>query len=285
MIIFCQTEAERINDMLKRAGLIPDIRNKDAVACADRAREILSRLGIQSYDPRNDESGLSAPDLILTFGGDGTLLLGARYAMRFDVPLLGINLGTVGFLTETVPGRLEESLESVFHSRYQLENRSVLRVLNLRSGEEYYALNDVVISRGGYARLIRVDAYVNGSVYGTFTSDGIIVATPTGSTGYSLSAGGPIVEPDMNCLIITPICAHSMQHCPCIVSEKADIRLLLKPEREQTAMLQIDGQSMNNLKAGDEIHVTGSVKTIKLIRFSPYDFFSLVRQKLTEWVS
>ena len=155
----------------------------------------------------------------------------------------------------------------------------------MRTGEEYHALNDAVITRGGYARLIRVDACVDSREYGVFTADGIIVATPTGSTGYSLSAGGPIVEPGMNCMIITPVCPHSMQHCPCVVSGTADIRLLLSPEREQTAELQIDGQNMAGLSAGDEIHVTGAQKKIRLIRLHPYDFFGLTRRKLSEWGS
>ena len=269
--------------MLKTAGLIPDRRNKNAVVCAERAKEVLAGHGIRVLDPRTEDDSHSAPDLILTFGGDGTLLLGARYAMVYDAPLLGINLGTVGFLTEIDPSGMEEALNSVFESRYQLENRSVLHVINSCTGKEYHALNDVVITRGGYARLIRVDAYVNGREYGAFTSDGIIVATPTGSTGYSLSAGGPIVQPDMKCMIITPVCAHSMQHCPCVVSEHADISLLLNPNREQTAVLQIDGQNMGSLKSGDKIHVTGSDRVIHLVRFGPYDFFGLTRRKLTEW--
>lgn len=269
--------------MLKTAGLIPDNRNKNAVACAERARDLFSNLGIRSFDPRNDKQSAEVPDLILTFGGDGTLLLGAKYAMHFDVPLLGVNLGTVGFLTEIIPSHIEDAIKAVSESRYHIENRSVLRVLNISTGEIYHALNDAVITRGGYARLIRVDAFVNESEYGTYMSDGIIVATPTGSTGYSLSAGGPIVEPDMNCMIITTVCAHSMQHCSCVVSEKADIRLLLNPGREQTAVLQIDGQNMCSLKAGNEVHVTGSEKKIHLIRFGPYDFYGLVRRKLTEW--
>ena len=127
--------------------------------------------------------------------------------------------------------------------------------------------------------------YVNGREYGLFTADGIIVATPTGSTGYSLSAGGPIVEPGMNCMIVTPVCAHSMQHCPCVVSETSDIRLLLNPNREQTAELQIDGRNMGMLGSGDEISVTGTDRKVYLIRLHPYDFFGLMRRKLVEWGS
>ena len=270
--------------MHKSAGLILNSRNPKAVECAEKAAAFFRRFNIASFDPQAD-SPADEPELIVSFGGDGTLLLGARYAMHYNVPLLGINLGTVGFLTEEDPDHLEEALMAVVESRYKTEDRSLLRIFNSQTNETFFALNDAVITRGGYARLIRVDAYVNCQVYGTFTADGLIVATPTGSTGYSLSAGGPIVEPGMNCMIITPVCPHSMKHCPCIVPESADIRLFLNPEREQTAELQIDGQSMGSLKAGDEIHVTGTDRKIKLIRIHPYDFFGLMRQKLNEWGS
>ena len=270
--------------MLKAAGLILNVENQDAVRYAEKASAFFQRHHILTFNHQTDDNHLK-PDLIVTCGGDGTLLIGARYAMEYDIPLLGINLGTVGFLTEEDPKHLEEALTAIINGQYHVEYRSLLHVVNKRTGDEYYALNDAVITRGGYARLIRVDVTVDRKEYCTFTADGLIVATPTGSTGYSLSAGGPIVEPGMNCMIITPVCPHSMQHCPCIVSEKADIRLLLKPEREQTAELQIDGQNMGSLSAGDEIHVTGTDRKISLIRLHPYDFFGLTRRKLSEWGS
>lgn len=270
--------------MLKAAGLILNEENLNAVKCAEKASVILRRHQILTFNPQTEDC-MEKPDLIITFGGDGTLLIGARYAMKYDIPLLGINLGTVGFLTEEDPEHLEEAITAIIENRYHVEKRSLLHVTNTNTGDSFYALNDAVITRGGYARLIRVDATVDKKEYGTFTADGMIVATPTGSTGYSLSAGGPIVEPGMNCMIITPVCPHSMQHCPCIVSEKSDICLLLKPEREQTAELQIDGQNMGSLSTGDEIHVTGTERKISLIRLHPYDFFGLVRRKLSEWGS
>ncbi len=268
--------------MLKTVGMILNRQNEKAVLCAEKASLFLHKYNIDSFDPQQDKI-TDCPDLIITFGGDGTLLIGARYAMKYDIPLLGINLGTVGFLTEEEPGHIEEALQAIIEERFQVEERSLLRILNNGTGEVFYALNDAVITRGGYARLIRVDAYVDQKEYAAFTSDGIIAATPTGSTGYSLSAGGPIVEPGMNCIIITPVCAHSMQHCPCIVPGNADIRFLMNPDREQTAELQVDGQNMGKLQAGDEIHITGADKKIRLIRLHPYHFFGLLRKKLSEW--
>lgn len=270
--------------MLKAAGLILNRRNEKAVHCAEKTAAYFRQYGIISFDPQCEEVPV-CPDLIVTFGGDGTLLMGARYALQYDIPLLGINLGTVGFLTEEDPEHLEQALEKIVKDRYQIETRSLLSVRNKGTGEQFYALNDAVITRGGYARLIRVDASVDRKEYASFTADGIIAATPTGSTGYSLSAGGPIVEPGMNCIIITPVCPHSMQHCPCIVPEKADICFLMNPDREQTAELQIDGRNMGSLRAGDEIHITGTDRKIRLIRLHPYDFFGLMRKKLSEWGS
>lgn len=270
--------------MLKAAGLVLNRQNEKAVLYAKKAADVLQTHGIISFDPQQRHDPV-APDLIVTFGGDGTLLNGARFALQYDIPLLGINLGTVGFLTEEDPEHLQKALDAIVEGQFNTEERSLLHVLNKRTGSVFYAMNDAVITRGGYARLIRVDAYVDDHEYACFTADGIIAATPTGSTGYSLSAGGPIVEPGMNCMVITPVCPHSMMHCPCIVPANSEIRFLLNPEREQTAELQIDGQNMGSLCAGDEIYVTGAGKKIRLIRLHTYDFFGLMRRKLNEWGS
>ena len=267
--------------LIRRVGLILNRNNEAAFRCAEKAALYLGKRGIISCDVQNKSPDFS-PDLIVSFGGDGTLLKGAGYSMEYDVPLLGINLGTVGFLTEEEPGKIESALQAIISGEYHTEKRSLLKIEQQKTGETFHALNDAVITRGGYARLIKVEVFVNRKGYGVFTGDGIIAATPTGSTGYSLSAGGPIVEPEMNCMIITPVCAHSMQHCPCVVSGESEIRLLLRPEREQTAELQIDGQNRGMLEAGDEIVIRGTDRKIRLIRLHPYDFFGLLRKKLVE---
>ena len=168
--------------MIKSVGLILNRNKTEAVRYAEQAILYIKEKGIDSFDVQN-ETKSGTPDLILTFGGDGTLLIGARYALEYDIPLLGINLGTVGFLTEEEPKRLEEALQAIINGEYQTESRSLLEIRNPRTGETFHALNDAVITRGGYARLIRVEAFVNQKEYGVFTADGIIVATPTGSTG------------------------------------------------------------------------------------------------------
>lgn len=267
-------------------GLLANPERPGAAELSEKARNIFQAHHIQCLTLNREEyETFNKPDLILTFGGDGTLLIGARFAVKYDIPLLGINMGTIGFLTEAEPEHLPDALQALMDGQYRTEERMLLSVCHIKTGKRFSALNDVVITRGGYARLIRVECTVNGEQFGVFTADGMIAATPTGSTGYSLSAGGPIVDPGMQCIALTPVCAHSLQQCPCIVSGNADIRFRLQPERKQTAELQIDGMNCGTLEAGDEIHVTGADKTIRLVRLYPYHFYSLLHNKLREWGS
>ena len=271
--------------MFSRIGLVMNPDKSEAIDMAHTAESILSDHGIKTVFLQENSHSLSGIDLILTFGGDGTFLTGARYAMEKDIPLMGINFGTVGFLTEEEPEHLSECLEAILREQYQIEERFLLNVHLIKTNESFFALNDAVITRGGFARLIRVECLVNGEQFGVFTADGMITATPTGSTGYSLSAGGPIVQPGMDCMILTPVCAHSLQKCPCIVSGSSEISLRLLSDRKQTAELQIDGIVRGKLESGDEIIVTGSGKKIRLLRIHPFRFFSLLQCKLIEWGS
>ena len=272
--------------MIRRICLLANPDRPDAIRLASTAGAYLNKHGIECVFPESGSETLnSRAEMILTFGGDGTLLIGARYAMKYHIPLMGFNLGTTGFLTEEEPDRLQEALDKILAGSYETEARMLLDVTNVKTGEHFSALNDAVITRGGYARLIRVECNVNGEAFGTFTSDGMIAATPTGSTGYSLSAGGPIVAPSMRCIVLTPVCAHSLQQCPCVVSDGSEIRFRLQKERNQTAELQIDGMNRGTLEAGDEIIVTGSADTIQLLRLHPYHFYSLLHMKLREWGS
>ena len=271
-------------------GLVANPLRPEATQCASSAEKMLREKGCIVVYPHESKSDAEntvfpQPECIITFGGDGTLLIGARIAMKYQIPLLGINLGTVGFLTEEQPEHLAQTLDRLLRGDFAEEERSLLQVTNLQTCDSWTALNDAVITRGGYARLIRMETQVNGQSYGTFTADGLIAATPTGSTGYSLSAGGPIVEPQMDCMILTPVCAHSLAQRPCIVSGRSVIDICLQPDRSQTAELQIDGLNRGSLKDGDRVRIALCSERFRLIRMHPYDFFGLVRTKLNEWGS
>ena len=264
-------------------------RRPDALDMAAKIVAYLEKCGasVSAEDEFAADLGVSAfseaekADVIISLGGDGTLLRGIQYAFRWEAPLLGINLGRVGFLTETEPGDMEAALEAVLHGTYEVETRPVLRVE--AENRCWYALNDVVLSRGGRARLTTINAYVDGELAGRYVADGVVVATPTGSTGYSLSAGGPIVSPKVDCMVITPICAHTLQHRPAVVYGGAQIKLALSPEDMQTASLQVDGQSCQELQSGMQVEIRMDTRPIRLIRLKEQHFFQLVRDKLTEW--
>ena len=274
-----------------RIGLVVHGHLPDAQEYALRAARLLRSLGAEVLA----EDGVcallpgaapfsgaaEAPDALVSLGGDGTILRGAQYALRWNAPLLGVNLGRKGFLAEVEPQSMEEALKRLVAGEYQLEERPLLSVRF--GGEAWLALNDVVVSRGGYARLIGVTTRVGGETAGRYLADGVIVATPTGSTGYSLSAGGPIVAPGVDCMIVTPICAHSLQHRPCVVGGSAVIRLELDDDEEQTASLEVDGQSRARLTAGMAVEISRSTEKVRFIRMQPEQFFGVVRSKLAEW--
>lgn len=274
-----------------RIGLMINSMRQDAMEYAARAVAYLQGRGVKVYAeddvsiqlgegvrPFSQAHDVSA---VISLGGDGTLLRGAQYALRWDAALLGINLGRVGFLTEVEPKDIENALEAVIAGNYRIETRPVL---NIQVGKNtWYALNDAVLSRGGNARLITINAMVNGESAGRYVADGVVVATPTGSTGYSLSAGGPVIAPGVECMVITPVCAHTLQHRPTVVPGTTGITLELNPADEQNAVLQVDGQTRCELTGGMRVEIHLDRQCIRLIRLKPERFFQLVRDKLTEW--
>ena len=218
-------------------------------------------------------------DVILSVGGDGTLLRANDFALSAQLPVLGVNIGRVGFLTELELDELEAACKELKNDEYTIEKRMMLEVRS--QGERFLALNDVVVSRGGYSRLIGIDAWVEGDPIGRFLADGLIVSTPTGSTGYSLSAGGPIVCPELECMLLTPICAHSLQHRPVVTSASQTVTIRLHDEVE--AMLSVDGNEPIPFRCGDVLTITRSDRMAQFVRLRPRSFFSKIRIKLSEW--
>jgi len=221
-------------------------------------------------------------DVIVSVGGDGTLLRATQTALRHNVPVLGINMGHIGFLVESEMDGLKDVCRRLKEDDFTIENRMMLEVV-LQDGSVETALNDVVISRGGYARLIALQASVGREVIGRYVADGLIIATPTGSTGYSLSAGGPIVCPEVECMVLSPICPHSLQHRPVVADASQIVTIALDCEPEQTAQLDVDGRMVGTLSGRELVTIRRSQAVTRLIRFGSHSFFQRIRAKLTEW--
>jgi len=235
--------------------------------------------GVSPLDP--DQVG--DVDLLLTLGGDGTLLRGARMVAPHGVPVLGVNLGHLGFLTALAPADIERGLEAVRDGEIVLDERMVLTVhAEAADGTvrgSSLALNDAVLHRGGVARMIRMAVSAHGEEVGTYSADGIILATPTGSTAYSLSAGGPIVTPTVDCIVATPICPHTLAVRPLILSAAERVTVeVLSPSEE--LILTIDGQESASLVPGDRLVVERAPLPLRLVRFPGQTFFSTLRRKL-----
>jgi len=228
---------------------------------------------------RFDKRCASNCDAVVAVGGDGTLLRANLVALSCHLPVFGINVGRVGFLTEIELDQIEEACQALAADRYTIERRMMLEA---RIGsKQMLALNDVVVTRGGYSRLITLNAWMKDDLVGRFTADGLIVSTPTGSTGYSLSAGGPIICPEVECMLITPVCAHSLQHRPVVTSASGPVRIHL--EEGFAAQVSIDGQPPFSISDQDELCITRSEHYACFIRFEPKSFFSKIRYKLSEW--
>jgi NAD+ kinase len=222
-------------------------------------------------------------DLLVTLGGDGTLLRGARMVAPHGVPVLGVNLGHLGFLTSVGPDELETGLEAAVDGRAVLDERMVLEARaegeNGQVHGAYLALNDAVLHRGGVARMIRMAIHAHDEEVGTYSADGIILATPTGSTAYSLSAGGPIVAPAVDCIIATPISPHTLAVRPLILSAAETVTVeVLSPTEE--LILTIDGQEGARLLPGDRVVVSRAPVPLRLVRLPGQTFFSTLRRKL-----
>jgi NAD+ kinase len=207
-------------------------------------------------------------DMILTLGGDGTLLSVARAVQDLGIPILGLNLGRVGFLTELSPADWRESLTAILRGEYDVSQRLVISFHVLRRGQEYfrgYAINDLVISCGSLARMIRLDMWYGSDHLGTVRADGMIVSTPTGSSGYSISAGGPLIYPELNVFALTPICPFLHAFRPMVLPFENDLRILVR-DADVDVYLTQDGQTGVVLSPGDNVFASRAEKRLNLIR-------------------
>ena len=219
----------------------------------------------------------SAVDMLVVFGGDGTLLMAARLAMGSDVPILGINMGAFGFMTVINLDEMLGAMELVLDGKYSTSQRMMLDVSV--EGAQHPALNDVVINRGNLSRMVNLETFVDGKYLSTFKADGLIISTPTGSTAYSLSSGGPIVLPELNSIIINPICPHTLTNRPIVLPPESVIEVIVWT-KEGEASVTLDGQDLFILKSGDRVGIQKSKYHINLVESPHRDYLEILRTKL-----
>ncbi len=280
--------------MLNRVGIVVKANKPEAISVARELIEWLERknvgVALDSSVASSLNPALACPreqigqgvDLLIVLGGDGTLLSAARHLSGEKVPLLGVNLGGLGFLTEITLEELYPVLERIRDGKMETGRRMRLNVTVIRQGEkvgEYIILNDAVISKTVLARIIHLRNSVDGAYVTTYRGDGVIICTPTGSTAYSLAAGGPIVYPSLDSVLITPICPHTLTNRPLLIPDRATVEFILETE-ESDVRLTLDGQIGCNLLPYDRICITKARNHVLFIK-SPYkDYFEILRTKL-----
>jgi NAD+ kinase len=221
-------------------------------------------------------------DLIVVLGGDGTMIGAARMVGESETPVLGVNFGTLGYLADFTVEDMIPALEAVLAGEYTLDRRLMLAATVFRGGKQLMhdrVLNDVVISKSALARIIEIETTIDGKFVSRFRADGLIISTPTGSTAYNLSAGGPVIYPSMNAVVITPICPHTLSNRPLVVPDDAEFELVLKTPREEVA-LTLDGQVGMPLEYDDRVRVRKSRTGFNLIQSPTLNYFDVLRNKL-----
>lgn len=280
---------------IKRFGLVANLDKPFCQRAVPRAVECLRRLGCEIVVDQptarllrngtpvlHDTAAVArAVDVLLVFGGDGTMLRAGRETSGSDTPIFGINTGHLGFLTGANLQQMPRALEQISDGAFHVMNRAVIEARGQVDGRpfELFALNDVVISRGASSRVIELEVRVNGELLTRYRADGLIVSTPTGSTAYSLSAGGAIVSPDADVIALTPICPHTLSNRPVIISLKSKVQVTVLNDKPAT-ILSADGQVVQELGGGVEVMVCRSRRRVRLVQLEGQSFFGTLRAKL-----
>ncbi len=277
---------------MKSVGIIYKYKHETAKKTAYKIKEWLESRGIQVFlkeMPQDDSVGEESPLLptdierLIVLGGDGTLLGAARKMGIYGIPILGVNLGGLGFLTETSHSELPEMLRLMIENKLDIQERTMLKTTVKREEREIFSfsvLNDAVINKRTLARIIDLEVYINKEFLTIFRADGLIISTPTGSTAYNLSAGGPIVHPTVGAFIITPICPFTLSNRPIIVPDSSVIEVKIKEKNDSSVVLTLDGQVGFDLKYNDKIMLSKSPYVIRLLKPSNRSYFHILRTKL-----
>ncbi|GMA55833.1 NAD+ kinase [Alicyclobacillus sacchari] len=275
---------------MRQIALLYNPQKAEACSVRNDVTEQLERAGIGVIDVSvNHDTDIMAShaqvktaELAIVLGGDGTLLGVARQLAPHRIPLLGINVGHLGFLTESEPSQLEPAIRRIVAGDYHLEERLMLEALvyrDLKEVAKFTALNDAGIGKGSFARMVTLDVHVDDVYVDTYTGDGVIISTPTGSTAYSLSCGGPIVSPHLQVMLITPVCPHTLFSRPCVIDASSVVRLTVHARHRDVA-LAVDGQEGVWLQEGDEVLIRQAPYDATLVRWPDREFFDVLRNKL-----
>lgn len=280
--------------MKGNVGLLVNTQKPKALEMAHRLLKWSKKEGIDFYLPPHEASVLgvagysdekwhSIIDFTIVIGGDGTFLRAGRYVLDYSIPLYGINVGHLGFLASGNQDRAEKDIKMILEGKHRIEERLVLKGIIWRGKTQkhtVFAINDLVLTKGAFARVIHVEVRVEDKFFAQLPTDGIIVATPTGSTAYSLSAGGPIVPPHVPCIVLSPICAHTLYSRPVIFGKDDRISLIPKGNHRDLVLTQ-DGQLGYEILPSDRIDISLSRdKTVKLIMLPDRDYYDLLQEKL-----
>jgi NAD+ kinase len=247
------------------------------------AAELVDWFKARKVEASADPKAAGKADIAVVVGGDGTLLAAARELRDRQVPILAINYGGLGFLTEVTMEEMHPALERVLAGEFSIEDRMMIDVAFSRGKKQiatHRALNDVVINRGTLSRLVELEARVDGHEVSLFRSDGLIVATPTGSTAYNLSAGGPIIFPTMRAMVLTPICSHTLTNRPIVLSSDVRVEITLQSSQEEEVYATVDGQVGVKMEPGDLLTIVKSHVAVKLIAPADKNYFDVLRGKL-----
>ncbi|MBM4175867.1 MAG: hypothetical protein FJ213_06805 [Ignavibacteria bacterium] len=228
----------------------------------------------------NEDNFRNKIDYLLSFGGDGTMLYSASVAVKADAPLIGVNFGKLGFLADVNYSELNQLLSKLRKNDYKLDERILLKgEISSPNKKKFFALNDIVIEKGGWSRIIEINTWVNMKFLTTFRSDGLIISTPTGSTAYSLSSGGPILLPDSNVIVLSPICPHTLTVRPVVIPSDCEILIEAKSSYK-TVMINCDGQQVFKLRPPVKLKISKAKESLKLIKKKNSDHFQTLREKL-----
>ena len=274
--VFCKPKAPSATDILGR--LIPWLRKQNYHIFLDTGTAAIIN-ETSSYEKREISQ---QADLLIVLGGDGTLLSVARAAHPHNIPILAVNLGSLGFLAEISIEELYPTLENILAGKFEIENRMLLNACIWRNGEkveDHNVLNDVVINKGAVARVINLQVLVNGQYMTSYRADGLIIATPTGSTAYSLSAGGPIIHPSMHTLVLSPICPFTLTNRSILIPDQSVIQVKLAAEYDDVRVT-LDGQEGYDMRAGDILEIKKTKTSFQLIRGPNKNYYQILRDKL-----